>query len=209
MRLYEALVRSRLEYCSSAWNPIYMKYNDVIERVQKKYTRMFFFKFGMQKAEYKDRLNHLKMRSLNSRRKVTDEIVLYKILHKHMDTKLIDSISFYTHGRQTRRNKSIFYTPTYTSNIVQNEPLHRMQDHHDKYFPGCDIFSETLHNFKASVLGTDLTWLHGWMIDNLLRWRNALTEWYDNVIWFLICYIVRIDMLLGRKACLLIVKLNK
>lgn len=157
MSLYNALVRSRLEYCSSAWSPIYVKYNDIIERVQRKYTRMFFFKFGLQKAEYDDRLKQLKMRSLNARRKLRDEMVLYKILHKHMDTKLFHTINFYNHGRVMRRSKPVFYTPTYTSNIVQNEPLYRMQDHHDKYFSGCDVFSESFCSFKRRVLETNFT----------------------------------------------------
>ncbi len=156
MALYNSLVRSRLEYCAAVWSPIYDKHNKIIERVQRKYTRMFFYKFNFQKTEYVDRLKRLNISSLESRRLKNDEIILFKIMHGQMDTTLNQSLTYFNHGRVTRRDRPVFYTPRYTSNIVQNEPLHRMQDHHDKYFSGCDIFCESIESFKNSVVNTVL-----------------------------------------------------
>lgn len=46
IKLYYSYVRSRLDYCSSVWNPNYAKYIDEIERVQKKFTRMMYYRFN-------------------------------------------------------------------------------------------------------------------------------------------------------------------
>lgn len=157
MTLYNTLVRSRLEYCAAVWSPIYDKHDKIIERVQRKYTRMFFFKYNMHKTEYVDRLVSLSMTSLRDRRVKNDEIILYKIMHGLMDTRLAQSISYCSRGRNTRRIAPVFYTPLYSSNIVQNEPLHRMQDHHDEFFSGCDLFTGSVGAFKKAVMETRLS----------------------------------------------------
>ncbi len=63
IRLYYAYVRSRLDYCCTVWNPQYVKYVDQIERVQKKFTRMLYYKFNWMKPDYKTRLKQLNMTS--------------------------------------------------------------------------------------------------------------------------------------------------
>ncbi len=83
--LYNALVRNRLEYCSSVWNPQYNNAIERIERIQKKFTRMFYFKFNMEnpRPHYDVRLKKLKMHSLETRRLENDEISLFKIIHNY------------------------------------------------------------------------------------------------------------------------------
>ena len=44
VRLYYALVRPLLEYCSVVWNPCYNVYVDMLERVQKFFLRFLFLK---------------------------------------------------------------------------------------------------------------------------------------------------------------------
>jgi ribonucleases P/MRP protein subunit RPP40 len=108
--LYFTLVRNRLEYCSTIWNPCYSNASDQIERVQKKFTRMFYFKFRIAhpRPPYYQRLKHLKLRSLETRRLENDEIMLYKLIHNHVDSALSQRISFHQPTRTTRQD-SIFY----------------------------------------------------------------------------------------------------
>ena len=40
MPLYKSLVRSRLEYCVQAWRPYLVKDIELVEKVQKRMTRM-------------------------------------------------------------------------------------------------------------------------------------------------------------------------
>lgn len=55
--LYPTLVRNRLEYCSTVWNPFYDNAKDQIKRVQKKYSRMFYLKFNITHPRPSDHLN--------------------------------------------------------------------------------------------------------------------------------------------------------
>lgn len=66
--LYKAYVRSRLEYCNSVWSPIYHTYCDKIERVQRKFTRMVFYKFNLGRISYDERLK-LELLPIKSREK--------------------------------------------------------------------------------------------------------------------------------------------
>ena len=40
MSLYKTLVRPHVEYCVSAWNPHYIKNKELIEKVQRRFTKM-------------------------------------------------------------------------------------------------------------------------------------------------------------------------
>ena len=40
IRLYKSLVRPHLEFCTPAWSPHYRKDRDLIEKIQRRFTRM-------------------------------------------------------------------------------------------------------------------------------------------------------------------------
>lgn len=150
--LFSSLVLSRLEYCSTVWNPLYANHSDQIERVQKKFTRLFYYKFQIAhpRPEYHVRLKHLKMHSLESRRLENDEIMLYKIVHNLVDTPLCQKLSFHNPTRQTRR-KSTFCLPMMTTNYQRNAPLNRIQLNHDIYFGDLNVVGSTLCAYKELV----------------------------------------------------------
>ena len=63
MRLYKSLVRPR--HCIQAWSPYHKKDIEVLERVQKRATKMVY---GDGDLNYKDRLSLLELPSLEERR---------------------------------------------------------------------------------------------------------------------------------------------
>lgn len=150
--LYSSLVRNRLEYCSTVWNPLYNNAIDQIERVQKKFTRLFYFKFQIAypRPSYNIRLNHLKLHSLETRRLENDEIMLYKLIHNHVDSSLSRQISFHQPSRITRHGTT-FYLPKMVTNYQENAPVYRAQRNHDRYFRGLNVVGSNLYSYKKLV----------------------------------------------------------
>ena len=77
IRLYKALVRPHLEYCSSVWSPYYKKDREMLERVQHRFTKMFP---KIKNKSYEERIEELGLWSLEERRNRADLIETFKLV---------------------------------------------------------------------------------------------------------------------------------
>jgi hypothetical protein len=78
MKLYKGLVRPLMEYSIQVWSPYRKGDIKLLERVQKRATKMINC---LRNKSYEDRLNELKLTTLNDRRIRGDMIMTYKMLN--------------------------------------------------------------------------------------------------------------------------------
>ena len=76
LKLYKTLVHPHLEYCVSTWSPHYVKDKSLLERVQHRFTRMVP---GLKSLPYENRLERLRLWSLEKRRNRADLLEVFKM----------------------------------------------------------------------------------------------------------------------------------
>lgn len=150
MLLYNSLVRSRLEYNTSIWNPKYDKYKLKLENVQRKFTRLLFYKMQYQQKTPNERLKILKLKDLETRREFYDTCMLHKVISN------INAVSesrprFGNYGYATRIQNT-FYPPSFTTDYgIHKNPSNRAQILFNKKFNEIDIMNLPINIFKAKV----------------------------------------------------------
>ena len=77
LKLYQSLVRPKLEYCVQAWRPYLEKDIDLSEKVQRRATRMMS---NDKSLSYYDRLKKFGLTTLETRRLRGDLIEVYNCL---------------------------------------------------------------------------------------------------------------------------------
>jgi len=77
VRLYKSLVRPHLEHSTSIWNPHYEKDKVLLEKVQRRFTRLFK---DLRSREYDERLKILRLWLLEERRHRSDLLELFKMV---------------------------------------------------------------------------------------------------------------------------------
>ena len=107
MILYKTFVRPHLDYCAPIWNPHYCRDIDILERVQRRATKLIP---AISTPSYKSRLNHLQLHSLYCRRQRSDLIEAYKIINNYYHI-IPDNIFTKLLGRTTRGHTSRFFKP--------------------------------------------------------------------------------------------------
>jgi hypothetical protein len=140
--LYFTLVRSKLEYCSIVWSPIYRRGVHALESVQRKFAKYLLFKLiaefpprGTPNSVLYDMAN---LRSLNMRRNDSFLLFLYKIIDGIINSPFLLSQIYVP--RANLRSGRFFYVPRAVTNILHRSPLYTACTLFNSNCSECDIF---------------------------------------------------------------------
>lgn len=157
--LYNALVRSNLEFASVVWNPFYAVQSQRVESIQRAFTKHLAYTSGeiSPRCPYEQRIQCYKMNSLRDRRLMQDLLFFFKLLNNKLDCmKLVESVGLkvpYNIPRHPITN--LYHTPATRTNIGVNSPLVRLSREMNsviKSAPDLDIYNVSINTFKAQLL---------------------------------------------------------
>src|SRR5664279_51238 len=102
VRAFKTYVRPCLEYASCIWSPSYVTLVNLIESVQRKFTKRLP---GCMQHDYATRLAKLDLQSLELRRLHSDLILVYKMLFKRIDLDVSDFFVLSSNDHNTRGHR--------------------------------------------------------------------------------------------------------
>ena len=83
MILYKSLVRPLLDYCIQVWKPSTKKDMKIMEKIQKRFTKMIS---GLKDKSYSQRLNKLGITTLEDRYQWANMIQVFRVLNDTLGT---------------------------------------------------------------------------------------------------------------------------
>ena len=155
---YRSFVRPTLEYCSTVWNPAlsarhYLGLTDALERVQRYFTRRVYYRCKLDSNhDYLQRLVFLNLESLQLRRTHNDLIMVYKIIHGHVNInadKLLHHKST-TSAISTRGHGLKLKTCQFKLDVAKNHFSNRVVSNWNN-LPEYIVTSDSIIHFKKAL----------------------------------------------------------
>lgn len=156
IRLFNTLIRTKLEYATEIWSPYYIYQKITIEKIQKKCLKICYFKKYKIKFEgdYQELLEEFNALSMEKRRFIQQNMFLYKIVNNIItDSKLLENLDFNV-PTINLRNSITFRFKCPRTNYQSNSPLVRICNTFNKIRADIDIFGMTIKEFHKILITT-------------------------------------------------------
>lgn len=142
--LYISFVRSRLEYASIVWSPIYNNHIMDLEKIQRRFLKSSSFildkLYPPRGFPHDLLLARFELVKLENRRAAQSVIFLFKLINNKIDCiGLSDKISYLV-PRISSRHNNILYISTPRTNTLTASPLYRMNTNYSNVEDDLDIF---------------------------------------------------------------------
>jgi hypothetical protein len=145
-------VRPILEYASVIWSPYHIGEIAKLESVQRRFTKRLV---GLRYLTYSDRINFLKLDSLEERRLRFDLMFTYKILFGLVNVNWSNMFAFNV-LTSTRGHSYKLYAKTSRVNVRHNFFCNRVVNVWNR-LPASDCHFETFNSFKSFLAAQNLT----------------------------------------------------
>ena len=146
VRLYKTLVRPKLEYCIQAWNPFLKKDVEVLEKVQKRATKLVT---ACRNYSYEERLQILDLQPLNIRRIRGDMIEVFKLVK---GIERIDASKFFTLSETTQLRGHDYKLIKYRSRLdIRKHYFSNRVVSAWNSLPRDVVAAESINSFKARL----------------------------------------------------------
>ena len=144
--LYKTLVRPILEYAVAIWRPYYKKDTDIVERVQRRATKLVK---EIKHLTYPERLKYLRLDSILFRQRRNDMLQVFRIIKK-IDN--LDKTTFFTPNTNisTRGHSAKLAKPRASTNFRLNSFSHRIINDWNSLGPAT-VSCKTLNSFKNAL----------------------------------------------------------
>ena len=160
--LYTSLVRPIIEYCSPVWYPLHKKDSVSLEKVQRRATKLIKH---LRHLKYPERLRRLNLPSLEYRRRISDLIQIYRMIHSIDDinyqkfftiaenkTTRGHSFKIYKQRAETNIRKGVLGLRAHndwnslTETVVSFETLDQFKSRLDKHWANIDLIPLTIND---------------------------------------------------------------
>ncbi len=151
-QLYKSLVRPHMDYCSPAWRPYLKKDINMLEKVQKRATRMVE---GYRGLDYYSRLKGMKLTTLETRRLRADLLEVFKIVNGLEGLKEEYFFEKRQMGRGacvTRSNAHSFFKKRFRLDVVKYSFSNRVVNDWNG-LPNSVIQAKSVNAFKGKLDG--------------------------------------------------------
>jgi hypothetical protein len=145
LNLYKSLVRPHLEYCTQAWRPHLNKDIDILEKVQRRATRIIEECKG---RTYEERLDITGLATLEARRSRADMLEVFKVLNNFEGVE--EGIFFIRASGDTRGHNLKLYKERCNKDVLKFSFGNRVVNNWNK-LPNEVVNSKSINAFKANL----------------------------------------------------------
>ncbi|XP_071954277.1 uncharacterized protein [Antedon mediterranea] len=146
--MYKAYIRPHMEYCIQSWSPYYNKDKEILEKVQRRATKMVK---SISDLPYEKRLEYLDLQPLETRRLRGDLIEAFKILKGFEDIDPKDLFKL-SHNIRTRGHSLKLYRPKLRGNLMCRANFFTIRViHHWNSLPEYVIQASSVNIFKSRL----------------------------------------------------------
>ena len=156
MKAYKTYARPLLEYNSVIWNTCNIGETQLLEKVQKTFTRRLLQKLNIKYTSYEDRLRILGIESLELRRFHFDLITVYKIVNRTIDLDFDQFFKPLTTVYDMRHHRFALKKPPLTKTKILNSYFKNRIINAWNSLPESCVTAETLALFKLRLRNTNL-----------------------------------------------------